>query len=154
MLDASAYLAICFVLFLFFAFRPIKNALCSFLDNSIEEIKLNLESTAKARSDAEKELVELKKQMTHVEAKHKEMIASAKIEMKKNFEKRCKDFDKTLEYLENNARARMNQMRDSAIKELEEEFLIKSLDLVSDHFKHNKESDLAIISSFVKRRQR
>lgn len=156
MLDASAYFAICFMAFLIFTFRPIKNALSGFLDGSIEEIKLDLDTAANRRLVAEKEIKELKAQMSHVKAKHKEMLDNAKVEIQKSFENRCKDFDKTLEYLENNARARMNQMRESAIKELEEAFLMKSLHLVSDHFKHSKKSDLdlAIVSSFVKGRQR
>ena len=126
------------------------------LDHSIEEIKFGLEAAANTRICAEKDLEELQKQMKHVEAKHKELLVSSKTEIQKTVENRCKDFDKTLEYLENNARARMNQMHESAIKELEESFLKKSLRLVSDHFKHSKNSDwdLAIVSSFIKGRQR
>lgn len=156
MLDSYAYFAICFIIFFAIVYRPGKKAILNLLDNSIQEVKIDLDTVVNRKIQAEKELAELKEQMSFVEAKHAEMLENAKSEIQKTYENRCKDFDKTLEYSEINSKARMDQMRRDAMRELENAILVKSLNLVSDYFNNNQSSkiDLAIVSSFVKSRQR
>ena len=58
--NATLWVAISFVIFVFLVFKPLKNMLTS-LDKKIEELKHQLEESKKLKEDADKLFTEQKK---------------------------------------------------------------------------------------------
>ena len=93
--DAEFWVAICFFIFLWFAYKPVKKILFTSLDTRAESIKKELEEIDILRQEAAKTLEEYKKHQQRVEKEIKEIIANAEIEihnMKQNAEKEVSDY--------------------------------------------------------------
>ncbi len=155
MLDERAWLAICFTIFVIVFYKPIKKAILSFLDNRILQIRNELGDARKAKEAANAKLQEIQERLNATEKKHREMITSAKLEIEKIFEERCKGFEKSLEYRRNAAEERISQMQKEALEAMEKEFLSRVASSVSSYFqsKNSADLDLAIISSIPQSRQ-
>lgn len=155
MLDESAWLAICFFIFVGLAYRPGKNAILKFLDDRIAQIKLELDTANLTKDNATKELAELKANFLSMEKKHKDMVQTIEKEIEKNFEERCSKFKKSLEYMENSANEHIDQMRKNAVAEMEKELLGKILNLVSRYFQEQNSTalDIAVVSTNTQQRR-
>ena len=61
--NATLWVAISFVIFVFLVFKPLKNMMLTSLDKKIAELKHQLEESKKLKEDADKLFTEQKKNM-------------------------------------------------------------------------------------------
>jgi F0F1-type ATP synthase membrane subunit b/b' len=155
MLDESAWLAICFIIFVLVGYRPLKRMILSFLDERIKQIKLEIDTAKTAKRNASIELDAFKEDLGLIENRHAEIIRIAKIEIEKKFEERCIKFEKSVEYTRNSAKEHIELMQKDAVAAIEREFLNRVLNLVSNYFekKDSTELDLAIVSNNLRQRK-
>ncbi len=156
MLDESAWLTICFMIFVVISYRPLKKIILNFLDERIKEIKLEIDTANITKKNAQQDLEEFKKDLKFIEKHNEEMIRVAEIEIEKKFQERCIKFEKSLEYTRNAAKEHIELMQKNAVAAIEKEFLGKMLNVVSRHFenKNSAELDLAVVSTNANLRQR
>ena len=76
--DPKFWLLVSFVLFVILMIKPFKSMLIGGLDQKIEEIKSNINSSLKSFSDAETKLKEAEKQTADPDNKIQELLNSAK----------------------------------------------------------------------------
>lgn len=76
--DPKFWLLVSFVLFVILMIKPFKSMLIGGLDQKIEEIKSNINSSLKSFSDAETKLKEAEKQTADLDNKIQELLNSAK----------------------------------------------------------------------------
>lgn len=155
-MDTYTYYALFFGLFFFLFYKPLAKGVRGFLDEKITEIKWEIESSLNSKEDLEKELNDLKKDMPFVERQHKEMLESAKKEIDEVYKSRCEDFKVTLKFSEKNSLKRIEQTENRAIANVKSEMLGKSLQIISNYFADQKNSDLdlAIVTNAFKRQRR
>ena len=76
--DPKFWLLVSFVLFVILMIKPFKSMLIGGLDQKIEEIKSNINSSLKSFSDAETKLKEAEKQTADLDNKIQDLLNSAK----------------------------------------------------------------------------
>lgn len=76
--DPKFWLLVSFILFVILMIKPFKSMLIGGLDQKIEEIKSNIDSSLQSFSDAETKLNEAQKQTEDLDNKIQELLTSAK----------------------------------------------------------------------------
>lgn len=69
--DESFVVAVCFIIFIYFAYQPVKKAIIASLDARIEEIKTRLAETEQVKKDAKLFLEEIEREMSAFEERKK-----------------------------------------------------------------------------------
>ncbi len=109
-LDESFVVAVCFVIFIYLAYKPIKKAIVASLDAKIIEIKNKLAETEKLKKDASDLLAKIEKEMSSFEESKKTFLINAQLSTERLIEMKSKEMDLLLA-----------RKKDSAIKSLENE---------------------------------
>jgi len=76
--DENFWVAISFILFLYFAYKPVKKAIINSLDVKIDDIKQKFAESEKIKTEAKLLLEEIQKEMMNFEEYKKQIINKAK----------------------------------------------------------------------------
>lgn len=79
--DAEFWVAVCFFVFLGFAYKPCKKYILHVLDNKILLIKQELDYVNKAKNDADKELRSYKKKLVVIEQDIQVILDNTEVEI-------------------------------------------------------------------------
>ena len=139
--DPKFWLLVSFVLFVILMIKPFKSMLIGGLDQKIEEIKSNINSSLKAFSDAETKLKEAEKQTADLDNKIQELLNSAKSQaetISKNI------VDKTAQAIsskEKNSLERIKQIEISAIQSIKNQASIELNNMITNYLSNLSDSD-------------
>jgi F-type H+-transporting ATPase subunit b len=139
--DPKFWLLVSFVLFVILMIKPFKSMLIGGLDQKIEEIKSNINSSLKSFSDAETKLKEAEKQTADLDNKIQELLNSAKSQaetISKNI------VDKTAQAIsskEKNSLERIKQIEVSAIQSIKNQASIELNNMVTNYLSNLSDSD-------------
>lgn len=152
--DESFIVAICFLIFVFLAYRPIKKAIVNSLDARIGEIKETMNNAQKLRDDAKIILEQLKMEMEHLESRKQEIIDSAEASTSHLIETKSKEIDLQVHRMRDSAIKSIDSLKNNASKELQEEFTEHVMDLVQHYLKesnNNQVSNEEIMKLFLQK---
>ena len=139
--DPKFWLLVSFVLFVILMIKPFKSMLIGGLDQKIEEIKSNINSSLKSFSDAETKLKEAEKQTADLDNKIQELLNSAKSQaetISKNI------VDKTAQAIsskEKNSLERIKQIEISAIQSIKNQASIELNNMITNCLSNLSDSD-------------
>ena len=139
--DPKFWLLVSFVLFVILMIKPFKSMLIGGLDQKIEEIKSNINSSLKSFSDAETKLKEAEKQTADLDNKIQELLNSAKSQaetISKNI------VDKTAQAIsskEKNSLERIKQIEISAIQSIKNQASIELNSMITNYLSNLSDSD-------------
>ena len=139
--DPKFWLLVSFVLFVILMIKPFKSMLIGGLDQKIEEIKSNINSSLKSFSDAETKLKEAEKQTADLDNKIQELLNSAKSQaetISKNI------VDKTAQAIsskEKTSMERIKQIEISAIQSIKKQASNQLSILISNYLENLSEED-------------
>jgi F-type H+-transporting ATPase subunit b len=139
--DPKFWLLISFILFVILMIKPFKSMLIGGLDQKIEEIKSNINSSLKSFSDAETKLKEAEKQTADLDNKIQELLNSAKSQaetISKNI------VDKTAQAIsskEKNSLERIKQIEISAIQSIKNQASIELNNMITNYLSNLSDSD-------------
>ena len=139
--DPKFWLLVSFVLFVILMIKPFKSILIGGLDQKIEEIKSDINSSLKSFSDAETKLKEAEKQTADLDNKIQELLNSAKSQaetISKNI------VDKTAQAIsskEKNSLERIKQIEISAIQSIKNQASIELNNMITNYFSNLSDSD-------------
>ena len=139
--DPKFWLLVSFVLFVILMIKPFKSMLIGGLDQKIEEIKSNINSSLKSFSDAETKLKEAEKQTADLDNKIQELLNSAKSQaetISKNI------VDKTAQAIsskEKNSLERIKQIEISAIQSIKNQASIELNNMITNYLSNLFDSD-------------
>ena len=139
--DPKLWLLVSFVLFVILMIKPFKSMLIGGLDQKIEEIKSNINSSLKSFSDAETKLKEAEKQTADLDNKIQELLNSAKSQaetISKNI------VDKTAQAIsskEKNSLERIKQIEISAIQSIKNQASIELNNMITNYLSNLSDSD-------------
>ena len=121
--------------------KPFKSMMIGGLDQKIEEIKSNINSSLKSFSDAETKLKEAEKQTADLDNKIRELLNSAKSQaetISKNI------VDKTAQAIsskEKNSLERIKQIEISAIQSIKNQASIELNNMITNYLSNLSDSD-------------
>jgi len=139
--DPKFWLLVSFVLFVILMIKPFKSMLIGGLDQKIEEIKSNINSSLKSFSDAETKLKEAEKQTADLDNKIQELLNSAKSQaetISKNI------VDKTAQAIsskEKNSLERIKQIEISAIQSIKNQASFELNNMITNYLSNLSDSD-------------
>ena len=139
--DPKFWLLVSFILFVILMIKPFKSMLIGGLDQKIEEIKSNINSSLQSFSDAETKLNEAQKQTEDLDNKIQELLNSAQSQaetISKNI------VDKTAQNIsskEKSSLERIKQIEISAIQSIKNQASIELNSLILDYLTNLSQED-------------
>ena len=139
--DPKFWLLVSFILFVILMIKPFKSMLIGGLDQKIEEIKSNINSSLSSFSDSETKLKEAEKQTVDLDNKIQELLKSAKSQaetISKNI------VDKTAQAIsskEKNSLERIKQIEISAIQSIKNQASIELNSMITNYLSNLSDSD-------------
>ncbi len=153
--DENFWIAVSFVIFLYFAYKPLRKAITNSLDARINEIKEKLAQTEKIKTEAKLLLEEIQKEIENFDEYKQQIIAKAKISTNKLIEKRTKEMEIALTRKSEDAVKLIENEKSKITQQLKEEFTDTVINLVRSYLaesKNNSVSDEEIINRFIKQK--
>ena len=154
LLDENFIIALCFLIFIYFSYKPIRNAIISSLDAKINDIKNKLSETEKLRNEAKSLLLEVEKEMDSFELQKNDILNSAQVSTKKLVELRKKESEILLTRHKNLAIESINTQKKLACNKMKSEYMEEVLDLVTSYLKetnNNSASDKEILQNSIQK---
>lgn len=152
--DESFVIAICFVVFIYLAYRPVKKAIVASLDARIDEIKTKLAETEELKRDAKVLLDEIKQEMQVFEERKKSILESADTSTQRLVETRTKEMELMLARKKDSAIKSIDNQKDKASDQMRAEFtdaVLKTVRTYLTETKNNLVSDEEIITNLLKK---
>ena len=152
--DESFVIAVCFIIFIYLAYRPVKKAIIASLDARINEIKEKLAKAERLKEEAKNLLDEVEKELDEFEARKKDIITSAQNSIERLVETKNKEISLLLARKKDSAIKAIDNEREKASDSLKLEFTETVLNLVKNYLiqtKNNAVSDQEIIERFIKK---
>ena len=152
--DESFVIAVCFIIFIYLAYRPVKKAIIASLDARINEIKEKLAKAERLKEEAKNLLDEVEKELDEFEARKKDIITSAQTSIERFVETKNKEISLLLARKKDSAIKSIDNEREKASDSLKLEFTETVLNLVKNYLvqtKNNAVSDQEIIERFIKK---
>lgn len=134
--------AICFVAFVLFAYRPIKKAVFSALEQKISEIKDNLEKAENLKKEAKSILELLEKELDAVEQSKTKLLLDAQHNIEHKMNLQNEEMKLFFARIENSALQNVQYQADQATENMKKQFIEKTMTLVQNYLKETNNNSL------------
>ncbi len=151
-MDENFWVAIGFLIFLYFAYRPVRKAIINALDARINQIKQKLKETEKVRKEAKSLLDEIQTEIDGFERYKKQILKSAKKSTEILVEKQSKEMDLILSRKKQSVIKAIENKQHKIMHELKDSFINEVISLVRNYLvetNNNSVSDEEILKNFV-----
>jgi F-type H+-transporting ATPase subunit b len=116
--DTSFWVAIAFIIFVVLAWRPLKKALVTALDDRTDRIRRDIDEAARLREEAQALLAEYKRKQRDAAAEAEEILRHARTEAERLKEQAATDLENLLARREQQAMDRIAQAEAQATAEV------------------------------------
>lgn len=151
-IDENFWVAVSFLIFIYFAYKPIKKAIINSLDSRINEIKETLSQAEKLKSEAKSLLDQTEKEISHFEEYKQQVMNSAKLSTERLIETKTKEMELALARKSDSIKNLIENEKIKAFNKLKGEFTDNVISLVRSYLiesKNNNVSDEEIIKNFL-----
>jgi F-type H+-transporting ATPase subunit b len=152
--DESFVIALCFIFFVYLAYRPVKKAIVASLDVRIDEIKTKLAETEELKKDAKLLLDEIKQEIQVFEERKKSILKNADTITQRLVETKTKEMELMLARKKDSAIKSIYNQKERASDQMRAEFTDAVLKTVRTYLietKNNSVSDEEIILHLLKK---
>ena len=139
--DPKFWLTVSFILFVILMIKPFKSMMIGGLDQKIEEIKSNINSSLKSFSEAEVKLKEAEKQTVDLDNKIQELLNSAKSQAETISKNIVDKTSQTILSKEKNSLERIKQIEISAIQSIKKQASIELNSMITNYLANLSDSD-------------
>lgn len=133
--DEKFWLAISFIILIYIAFKPIKNAILSSLDKKIESIKQELIEAETLKIEAVELLKQTKQKLEELDILKEQMIREAKIESEQLIKKKDEELELFLKHKKAESLQFINAKKRKAFNKEKDEFINSVVKLITEYFK-------------------
>ncbi|WP_341757584.1 ATP F0F1 synthase subunit B [Candidatus Tisiphia endosymbiont of Ditula angustiorana] len=141
--DEKFWLAICFLIFVYLVYRPIKNIILKSLDDKIMAIKDQVLEAQKLNEDMTLLFEDAAVQIQQIEVLREKMIKDGKETANNIIKQQNEEFDKFLESKKLETIDLMNRQKLEASQMLQSEFCDKMLELVAIYMQSTKNDSIS-----------
>ena len=139
--DPKFWLTVSFILFVILMIKPFKSMMIGGIDQKIEEIKSNINSSLKSFSEAEVKLKEAEKQTEDLDNKIQELLNSAKSQAETISKNIVDKTSQTISSKEKNSLERIKQIEISAIQSIKKQASIELNSMITNYLANLSDSD-------------
>ena len=139
--DPKFWLTVSFILFVILMIKPFKSMMIGGLDQKIEEIKSNINSSLKSFSEAEVKLKEAEKQTEDLDNKIQELLNSAKSQAETISKNIVDKTSQTISSKEKNSLERIKQIEISAIQSIKKQASIELNSMITNYLENLSDSE-------------
>ena len=139
--DPKFWLTVSFILFVILMIKPFKSMMIGGLDQKIEEIKSNINSSLKSFSEAEVKLKEAEKQTEDLNNKIQELLNSAKSQAETISKNIVDKTSQTISSKEKNSLERIKQIEISAIQSIKKQASIELNSMITNYLANLSDTD-------------
>ena len=139
--DPKFWLTVSFILFVILMIKPFKSMMIGGLDQKIEEIKSNINSSLKSFSEAEVKLKEVEKQTEDLDNKIQELLNSAKSQAETISKNIVDKTSQTISSKEKNSLERIKQIEISALQSIKKQASIELNSMITNYLANLSDSD-------------
>ena len=139
--DPKFWLTVSFILFVILMIKPFKSMMIGGLDQKIEEIKSNINSSLKSFSEAEVKLKEAEKQTEDLDNKIQELLNSAKSQAETISKNIVDKTSQTISSKEKSSLERIKQIEISAIQSIKKQASIELNNMITNYLANLSDSD-------------
>ena len=139
--DPKFWLLVSFILFVILMIKPFKSMLIGGLDQKIEEIKSNINSSLQSFSDAEAKLKEAQKQTGDLDNKIQELLTSAKFQAETISKSIVDKTTQNISSKEKISLERIKQIEISAIQSIKNQASIELNSMISNYLANLSNTD-------------
>ncbi len=139
--DPKFWLTVSFILFVILMIKPFKSMMIGGLDQKIEEIKSNINSSLKSFSEAEVKLKEVEKQTEDLDNKIQELLNSAKSQAETISKTIVDKTSQTISSKEKNSLERIKQIEISALQSIKKQASIELNSMITNYLANLSDSD-------------
>ncbi|MDC0864458.1 hypothetical protein OAP56_00705 [Rickettsiaceae bacterium] len=154
LLDENFVIALCFAIFLYFAYKPIRKAIIASLDMRIADIKRKFSETEKLKQDAKILLENIQGEMNGFEDRKKKMLSNAKESTEELLQEKIKKMDLVFDRKKEQAIKSIDTHKSKVAQSIQVELSESVEKLVRTYFsetKNNSISDKEIFEHFLKK---
>jgi F-type H+-transporting ATPase subunit b len=141
--DERFWLAICFLIFVYLVYRPIKNIILKSLDDKIIAIKNQVLEAQKLNEDMTLLFEDAVKQIQQLDGLREEMLKNGKEAANNLIEQQNVEIDKFLESKKLETIDLMNRQKLEASQMLQSEFCDKMVELVATYMQSTKNNSMS-----------
>lgn len=134
--------AICFVAFVFFAYRPIKKAVFSALEQKISEIKDNLQKAENLKEEAKSLLESLEGELKALEQSKTKLLLDAQHNIEHKMNLKNEEMKLLFARIENSALQNLQYQADQAADNMKKQFIEKTMTIVQNYLKETNNNSL------------
>ena len=139
--DPKFWLLVSFILFVILMIKPFKSMLIGGLDQKIEEIKSNINSSLQSFSDAETKLNEAQKQTEDLDNKIQELLTSAKSQAETISKSIIDKTAQNISSKEKSSLERIKQIEISAIQSIKNQTSIELNSMITNYLANLSNDD-------------
>ena len=139
--DPKFWLTVSFILFVILMIKPFNSMMIGGLDQKIEEIKSNINSSLKSFSEAEVKLKEAEKQTEDLDNKIQELLNSAKSQAETISKNIVDKTSQTISSKEKNSLESIKQIEISAIQSIKKQASIELNSMITNYLANLSDSD-------------
>lgn len=141
-INEELVVAICFVAFVFFTYRPIKKAVYSALEQKISEIKDNLQKAENLKVEAKSTLELLNKELKILEQSKTKLLLDAQHNIEHAINLKNEEMKLLFARIENSALQNLQYQADQATENMKKQFIEKTMTLVQSYLKETNNNSL------------
>ena len=141
-INEELIVAICFVAFVFFAYRPIKKAVINALEQKISEIKDNLQKAETLKEEAKSTLELLAKELKNLEQSKTQLLLDAQHNIEHAINLKNEEMKLLFARIENSALQNLQYQADQATENMKKQFIDKTMTLVQNYLKETNNNAL------------
>ena len=139
--DPKFWLLVSFILFVILMIKPFKSMLIGGLDQKIEEIKSNINSSLQSFSNAEAKLKEAQKQTGDLDNKIQELLTSAKFQAETISKSIVDKTTQNISSKEKSSLERIKQIEISAIQSIKNQASIELNSMITNYLANLSNTD-------------
>jgi F-type H+-transporting ATPase subunit b len=139
--DPKFWLLVSFILFVILMIKPFKSMLIGGLDQKIEEIKSNINSSLQSFSDAETKLNEAQKQTEDLDNKIQELLTSAKSQAETISKSIIDKTAQNISSKEKSSLERIKQIEISAIQSIKNQASLELNNMITSYLSNLSDED-------------
>ena len=139
--DPKFWLTVSFILFVILMIKPFKSMMIGGLDQKIEEIKSNINSSLQSFSEAEIKLKEAEKQTEDLDNKIQELLNSAKSQAESVSKNIIDKTSQTISSKEKNSLERIKQIEISAIQSIKNQASVELNNMITSYLSNLSDED-------------
>lgn len=140
MLNEAGWFAVAFIVFIYFAYRPVRSSILGMLDKKIAAIRADIEESKALPQKAEELLQAIKNHLAEVDEQIADDLKNAEREIADLISEKAKELENFVEQRKDDSKKHITYLTEQAIMQIHHERIDGAVELVNRYLDQNRAS--------------